>query len=139
MKTIYIERNKLFKNIPMILCNNITQADENFIENNFELFYRDCEECKGTGGSEAEPCEECYGEGQHEIEAYQYFIVDVNEWDIKRLEEYDIKLGYSELLDLHIMPIYDFGTSWSAFSYSKEVEDNYELYPDETETRTTVY
>ena len=141
MKTIYIERNKLFKNIPMILCNNITTADPSFIEDNTELFYQDCEECGGTGEKDGTKCDECYGEGRHDLEAYQYFIVDVNEFDIERLKEYGVELGYSELLDLHVLPIYDFGTSWSAFSYSKEVPDDYEIksWSEETLTRSTVY
>ena len=140
MKKIYIERNKLFKNIPMILCNNI--VDEDFMDNedNFKLFWEECEKCEGQGeDKDGKKCEECYGEGRHDLEAYQYFIVSVNEWDIERLKSYGIELGYSDKLDLHIMPIYDYGTNWSAFSYSKEVEDDYTLSFDETLEHTTVY
>lgn len=143
MKTVYIKRNDLFKNLNMMLCNNITQADENFIEENYELFYSDCEDCNGSGeiekDGETEKCEECYGEGKHDSEVYQYFLISVDEWDIARLKEYGVEVGYSELLDLYVLPIYDFGTSWSMFSYSKEVEDDYTLSYDETTERTTHY
>lgn len=139
MKKIYIERNKLFKNIPMILFNNILQVDENFIEDNWEMFYEECEECEGQGEKDGVKCEECGGEGQFDLEPYQYFLVDVNEYDIERLKEYGVNLGYSEKLDKYILPIFDFGTSWSAFSYSKEVDDDYKLGFDETLERTTVY
>lgn len=125
----------------MVLCNNITEADENFIENNMELFYSDCEVCEGQGVIKNETCEDCNGEGQNDLEAYQYYLADLREWDKARLEGFGVKVGYSELLDLHVIPIYDFGTSWDAFSYSKEVEDNYEVYAGGLETleRQTVY
>ncbi len=138
MKKVYIERNKLFKNITMILCNNITQ-DDDFMESNMEMFSRTCEDCEGQGEKDGKKCEECYGEGRFDLEPYQFFIVGIDEWDIKRLKEYGIEVGYSEKLDLHVLPIYDYGTSWSAFSYVKEVADDYELAFDETLTRTTVY
>lgn len=140
MKTVFIERNKLFKDIPMVLFNNITTADESFIEDNFEIFYKDCEECNGSGeDKDGKKCEECYSEGRFDLEPYQYFAVAVSNWDIERLKDYGIELGYSEKCDMYILPIYDYGTSWSAFSYSKEVEDDYTLSFDETLKRETVY
>ena len=140
MKTVHITRNSLFSDIPMILFNNITSVDEEFMENNFELFYRDCEDCSGSGeDKDGKKCEECYGEGRFDLEAYQYFAVSVTEWDIERLKSYGVAVGYSEKCDLHILPIYDYGTGWSAFSYSKEVADDYTLAFNETLTRTTPY
>jgi len=60
-------------------------------------------------------------------------------WDIERLKEYGVEVGYSNALDVHVLPIYDYGTSWSMFSYSKEVADDYELASDETLVLNTVY
>lgn len=139
MKTVYIERNKFFKNIPMVLCNNISKVDESFTEENMHLYWEDCKECEGTGEKDGKTCEECNGEAQHDLEPYQEFIVGVSEWDIESLKEFGVKVGYSNALDVHVLPIYDYGTSWSAFSYSKEVADDYQLLPDETLTRTTHY
>lgn len=140
MKTVYIERNKLFKDIPMVLCNNITNVDESFMEDNPELFSIDCEHCLGSGKeSEDKDCSECWGSGQHDLEMYQSFIVAVNEYEIERLKSFGVRIGYSELLDVHVLGIYDYGTSWSAFSYEKEVADDYELGRDETLDRTTSY
>lgn len=140
MKKVYIERNKLFKNIPMILMNNINEIDENFVEDNFELYFTECEECAGSGEKkDGAKCEECSGEGRFECEMYQSFLVAVDEWEIERLKSYGVDLGYSNKLEKYILPIYDYGTSWSAFSYSKEVEDDYTLSFDETLERTTVY
>ena len=138
-KTVYITRNALFKDLSMIMCNNIEDIDKSFIEDNMDLFYVECEECGGSGEKGGKQCEECWGEGRHALEAYQYFIIDANEYELSRLKEYGVRVGYSELLNMHILPIYDFGTSWSAFSYSKEVDDDYELSYDETLERKTVY
>ncbi len=139
-KTVYITRNALFRDFSMIMCNNITEADENFMEDNMELYYIDCEDCDGTGNLEEDKqCDNCGGEGQHTLEAYQYYIINANEYELERLKEYGVRVGYSNLLELHIMPIYDWGTGWSAFSYSKEVDADYQLAHDETEKRQTVY
>jgi hypothetical protein len=123
----------------MLLCNNITTADPEFIENNYELFYDDCEACEGQGEKDGVKCEECYGEGRHESEPYQYFLTSLSDYDKEQFDSYKIPHGYSELLDLDIIPIYDYGTSWSHFSYSKEVEDDYQLAYNETLIRSTVY
>ncbi len=144
MKTVYITRNALFKNIPMILCNNISKVDESFIEDNMHLYEQECETCEGSGkttdamGQELD-CEDCNGNGRNDLEVYQEFIIAVDKWDIENLKSYGVEVGYSEALDVHVLPIYDFGTSWSAFSYSKEVEDDYDLAHNETLTRETVY
>ena len=139
MKTVYIERNKLFKSLQMLLCNEITNADESFIEDNMDLFYQECEECKGSGEKDGVKCEECYGEGRFDSEVYQYFLTRLDDWEKKRLTSYGVLFGYSEKLQLSVIPVYDYGTSWSCFSYSKEVADDYELRFDETLIRSTVY
>jgi len=140
MKKVYIERNKLFKPIQMILLNNIHEIDENFIEDNMDLFYSECEDCKGTGNIEGDKtCDNCGGNGEFDNEYYQYFITDAEDYEVERLKSYGVNIGYSEKLEHHIICIGDFGTSWSAFSYSKEVPDDYELSFDETLERTTVY
>lgn len=143
MKKVYITRNELFKPISMILCNNITTVDESFIEDNYEVFQQTCEVCNGGGTIEKDgedvQCEECCGQGSHDCEPYQYFIIDANEYYIETMKEYGVDVAYSEALGLHIIPIYDYGTGWGAFSYSKEVEDDYELAHNETLERKTVY
>lgn len=138
-KTVYITRNALFKNLTMILCNNITEADKDFIDDNYELYRSPCDECGGSGEKDSKTCDECCGEGSYDSEIYQYFLISAHDWEIDRLKEYGVNLGYSKLLDLHVLPIYDFGTGWNAFSYSKEADANYQLDQDETLTRQTVY
>ena len=121
----------------MLLCNNINEVDENFIEENSEIFSADCESCNNM--EEAEKCEDCNGNGSHDLEPYQYFLADLTDWDKERFINYRVPFGYSNALELNVIPIYDYGTSWSAFSYSREVEDDYVLSFDETLERTTPY
>ena len=138
MKKVYIKRNDLFKNINMVLFDKITEVDESFIEDNYNLFFDECEECKGEK-DKMKDCTECNGEGRNESEPYQYFACNINEFYKEYLESFGVMVGYSEKLDLSIIPIYDFGTSWDMFSYSKEVEYNYTLGYNETLERQTHY
>jgi hypothetical protein len=139
MKTVYIKRNDLLKNISLVLCNNVEKVDESFVEDNMHLYWHDCDTCKDMTEEEREKCEDCAGSGQHESEMYQTFLCHLDDYQQERFKEYDVPFGYSEALETHVLPIYDYGTSWSAFSYSKEVEDDYQLAFDETLARSTVY
>ena len=135
MKTIYIKRTDLFRDINMILCNNITEADEHFTEKNPDLYKKPCDEC---GGGTKENCREC-DDGIIFLEPYQYYITGISKDKAEWLKEWGVKVGYSELLDLYVIPIYDFGTSWEAFSYSKTVDDDYTLDFYEKEKCETPY
>lgn len=134
-----MKRLDLLKGVDLLLCNNITEADQSFIDDNMELFYSNCDECNGQGEVNGIKCDECSGEGQHDLEPYQYYLTRLNEFDKERFNDYGVKYGYSALLDLDVLPVYDFGTSWDSFSHSKEVDDDYELAPYETLERMTVY
>ena len=138
-KKVYIKRNDLFRRINLLLCNEIVKADSEFLEDNIELFQSECDICKGSGEIDGKTCEECNGNSYFDSEPYQYFLTSVNDYDKEIFKEYGIEFGYSKLLELEVLPIYDFGTSWDCFSYSKEVEEDYILRPYESLTRTTVY
>jgi len=57
---------------------------------------------------ELEENEEC------ECEAFQWYAISVNESDVNYLKnEFDIEIFYSDTLDLHILPVYHYGTSWN--------------------------
>ena len=170
MKKIYITRPALFKNIEMVLFNNITSVDESFIDDNWNLFF--CERDDDDVNEEIERLSEInwkneeykpydiedtmssdeikehlktYFEdiridlGDAELEPYQFFACNIDNYTKDKLESWGITVGYSEKCNLSIIPIYDFGTSWSCFSYSKEVDDDYELGYNETLERSTVY
>ena len=95
--------NKLFTD--MILCNNITK-----------LFYNE------IGGKYTEPEIEIGTDYDNEtdtqIDVYQYFIVDFSNWIYKLITKYKEQLGkefilyYIEELDLYILGVTHFGTSW---------------------------
>jgi hypothetical protein len=145
MKKVYIKRNDLFENnVKMVLCNNIIKVDESFIEDNYGLFSTPCEACEGSEivqneDREQADCSECMGDGSLDAEPFQYFLCRINDYTKEYLEEWGVSIGYSETLDLHVIAIYDFGTSWDMFSYSKEVDDDYQLGKDESFERITAY
>jgi len=171
MKTVYIKRNDLFAKVPMILCNNISTADESFFGDNYNIYFAEPhgedineeierlsqidwsrEEYKPyniTAEMSSDEIKEhlaLYHKEDlendledHGLEPYQMYLIDIDDYTKKRWEEFGVVVGYSDLLDCHVLPIYDFGTSWDAFSYSKEVEDDYQLCYNETTNRTTVY
>ncbi|MCI9092648.1 MAG: hypothetical protein HFF36_02520 [Coprobacillus sp.] len=87
-----------------LLCNNINEID-NFIYDNIvvgELYQYEYSEYD---------CET--------IDIYQYYLCSLSEWDIESLNELqatyqsnDIIIAYSEVLDLHVLMVPHWGTSW---------------------------
>ena len=79
---------KYFNN-SLILCNNIQEIDEYLFEN--------CELCNP------------------EEEFYQYFLTDCSKDDAERLHEwFGLNFLYSEKLDLYVLCVDHYGTSWSS-------------------------
>ena len=63
--------------------------------------------------SEYGECPEC------SCEPYQWYAIAVSEYDVKFLNKnFDLDIFYSEILGIHILPIYHYGTSWSHVSLS---------------------
>ena len=95
--------DKLFTDA--ILCNDITK-----------LFYAD------INGKYSEPLAEIgtdYDEENDEyIDIYQYFIVDFNSYTYSKMQEFSEQLGqefimyYIDILDIYVVGITHFGTSW---------------------------
>ena len=89
----------------MVLCNNITK-----------LFYTD------INGVYSEPQKEIgedYDtENDEYIDVYQYFIVDFSSWTYDFMQKYQEQLGnefilyYIDELDMYILGVTHFGTSW---------------------------
>ena len=84
----------------MILCNNIVRYSDNW---DLEL-----------GNDYNEETEEY-------IDIYQYYIVDVDSWRLEEYKEYleetkkesDFILWYDNELDIYILGVSHYGTSWS--------------------------
>jgi len=88
--------NRITGNAPLILCNNIASIDDSILYN-------------VVIGS-------LYDEETDEYtDIYQYFLTDLNDWDIEALKEYgndNFIVTYSELLDTYVLCVDHFGTAW---------------------------
>ena len=54
-------------------------------------------------------------EEQYNYEFYQYFIIDISNWDLEYLKECKqttLQIMYSELLDVYVLGVGHFGTGW---------------------------
>lgn len=93
----------------MVLCNNITKDYEYFtaeLGNDYD---------EETGES---------------VEAYQYFIVDCDNWRIEQYQKWleenkkesDIILYHDDNLDVYVLGVTHFGTSWDYVPTSIKIE-----------------
>lgn len=74
----------------LVLCNNITEIDFSVYDN---IRYEDLED-------------------DEDLEIYQYYLCDLTEYERKTLIEYGIILSYSDMLDLDVLCVEHWGTSW---------------------------
>lgn len=82
-----------------IMFNNINEIDENFFEDNYDIFTKGC-------------TEEQIENGEYN-EFYQYYLTDMSEGDKEWLEKtFDLHIGYSKKLDLYVLCVPHLGTSW---------------------------
>jgi hypothetical protein len=50
-------------------------------------------------------------------EPYQWYAIAVPEYEMKFLNEYfELDIFYSDILGLHLLPVYHYGTAWSHIS-----------------------
>lgn len=80
-------------NNALIMQNDICQLDENFINENIELFAGD-------------------GEGNYP-EFFQFFLTDMSEGDKEYLEKtFDLIIGYSSKFGHYVLCVPHWGTAW---------------------------
>lgn len=96
----------------IILCNNIVNIDTSIFDNIL------------VGNIYDEESEEY-------TEIYQYFIIDLSEWQIKSLQELtqnnnDVIIAYSEVLENYILMVDHLGTSWDYVDTSILLSENIE-------------
>lgn len=76
-----------------ILCNNISEVDPSVYDNIRFSHYDE--------------------EDDEYIEIYQYFLTNCSESDVEYLEStFGLKFTYSDLLDVYILCVDHYGTSW---------------------------
>ena len=89
----------------LILCNNIENIDNNIFDNIV------------------------IGEISEDSDIFQYFIIDIDEWTIEKLQNkkcYDIIIAYSEALENYVLMVDHFGTSWNYVLTDIEPTANYD-------------
>ena len=107
MKTLQFSTNYRtaahWLNNSLILCNQITEIDINFWDNcRFDL----------------------YNENDEPIEIYQYFLTDCSEGDVEFLENhFGLLFSYSELLDMFVLCVEHYGTSWDYVLCNTDLEN----------------
>lgn len=127
-----------------VLCNNIVEVDPEIFYNQEtgfcsyeELYEEKLQELKkeykgmivekiGLTASEMQKgfktlqeleqeAEQYADENQYDFEFYQYFIIDINYYDLeylKKCNQKTLQIMYSEKLDCYILGVGHFGTSW---------------------------
>ena len=118
----------------LVLCNNIVEIDENFLFNR-ECGFEDFDEVyeiedEDEDGEDEEELEneditleeleeqasDYANEEEYNYEFYQYFIIDISNWDLEYLKECKqrtLQICYSELLDCYVLCVGHCGTSWT--------------------------
>ena len=88
----------------LILCNDIVNIDPSVYENmRFESYDE---------------------ENETYTEIFQWFLTDCSKFDVEYLEEhFDLKFSYSEMLDLYILCVDHYGTSWDYVYCDTDLEN----------------
>lgn len=76
-----------------------------------------------------EPYEELWDNMQNsyeDIEIYQYYVCNLTEFEKEKLLEYGIILSYSNVLDVDVLCVDHFGTSWDYVMTDVKWTDNYD-------------
>lgn len=77
----------------IVLCNNITNVDDEIWDNVDESYLIDEDE-------------------MNDLDIYQYYICNVGEWEKEQLKGTGVILSYSNVLDCDVLMVDHFGTSW---------------------------
>jgi hypothetical protein len=86
----------------LILCNNITEIDNSIWDNMGEF-------------------------DDDDLEIYQYYLCNLSSYERETLKEYGILLSYSDMLDLDVLCVEHFGTSWDSVLTDVEWTENFDL------------
>jgi len=106
----------------MVLFNNVWKLEDVAIwEDYMEQHTCEAQDAQyHIESCEIEGCKKCkelkhdFGDyPECECEPYQTYAIDVSESDVEYLnKEFDLDIFYSGTLDMYLLPVYHFGTSW---------------------------
>ena len=86
----------------LLLCNNIINEDES-VDLNI-----------------------CENPAYYNNEIYQYFLCDIDDYIKERLEEWGFIISYSNMLDLDVLMVDHWGTSWDYVMTDVEWSENFD-------------
>lgn len=98
--------NRLTCGASLVLCNNLPEVDESVLYNEVvgSLYDEETEEYK---------------------EVYQWYITDLSEWSLDWLKKYgsdEFIISYSDMLDVYVLCVTHFGTSWDYVDTDIKIE-----------------
>lgn len=108
----------------LVLCNNITSIDE-------DLFYNDCDSLSYWEDEDGEiyndfddiPEDKQESANQIDEDVFQYYLTDCGSNDVEYLRDnFGLKFAYSEKLDLWVLLVTHYGTSWEYVSCETTIE-----------------
>lgn len=93
----------------IVLCNNITEVDDEIWDNVGESDLIDED-----------------GDEINDLEIYQYYLCNVGEWQKEQLKGTGVILSYSKVLDCDVLMVQHWGTSWDYVMTDIEWTENLE-------------
>ena len=93
----------------IVLCNNITEVDDEIWDNVDESNLIDED-----------------GDEMNDLDIYQYYICNVSEWAKEQLKGTGVILSYSKVLDCDVLMVQHWGTSWDYVMTDIEWTENLE-------------
>lgn len=115
------------KNFPMVLCNRLVDL-EGFYESYYESHTcdaqdveRELETLKKNSKRYNEIIEE-YGENPScECDVYQWYVIEMSKFNVDYYNKtFGLDIFYFEMLDVYVLPVYHFGTSWEYVPLNKK-------------------
>lgn len=100
-KVSYTRLIKRYTDNNIILCNNINGLDDTIWDN-------------------------IQGEHEKVEDIYQYYLCNLDEYSRNKLVEFGVIVSYSEMLELDVIMVDHFGTSWDYVMTDVEWSENFE-------------
>jgi hypothetical protein len=68
---------------------------------------------------ESHTCDKESEDDDCQCETFQWYAIEVSEWTCEWLNKsFNLDIFYSDILGIHILPVYHYGTSWDNVSLS---------------------